>query len=100
MLTQCNAEGDVECSECGRVYAATELVGNSRCPADDCPSNEKIRNLDANWKWFCRACGGSEDECECNADNFGAEFNDGVDDEAFGHDGFQAQDPYDCEYDR
>lgn len=90
MLTHSNQDSDVECSECGRVYAANEMEGINRCPADDCPSNE----------WFCRACGCNAHECECNAEDMGTvAYGEDGDDDAFGHDGFTAQDPYDCEYD-
>jgi hypothetical protein len=56
-------------------------------------NSEKAANLDGNWKWFCRACGQGEHECECLAEDLGAEPNDGI----FPED---ASDPHDIEYDR
>ena len=37
-------KGQVQCSECGRVYTLSNLDGirlGGRCPADDCPANNE-----------------------------------------------------------
>jgi hypothetical protein len=28
--------------------------------------DKRVADVDANWEWFCKDCGGDEDECECD----------------------------------